>query len=148
AHDPLGNSALIIAMNSGFSELAELLTTAGVEPNLWEAAAIGDIVRLAAFLDKNASSLEAWSPEGFWPLGLAAHFGHCKAVTLLLDRGADINRVSRHPLEVTALLSSLFGGHTATARLLIERGADVNIARGGRGWARAGWTALHYCAAS
>jgi ankyrin repeat protein len=30
--------------------------------------------------------------------------------------------------------------------LLIEGGADVNIQRGGKGWPRAGWTALHYAA--
>jgi ankyrin repeat protein len=30
--------------------------------------------------------------------------------------------------------------------LLIERGADVTPARGGAGWKRAGWTALHYAA--
>jgi ankyrin repeat protein len=30
--------------------------------------------------------------------------------------------------------------------LLIERGADVTIKRGGKGWPRSGWTALHYAA--
>jgi ankyrin repeat protein len=33
------------------------------------------------------------------------------------------------------------------ARLLIESGANVRARRGGKGWPRAGWTALHYVAA-
>ena len=32
------------------------------------------------------------------------------------------------------------------AKVLVEHGADVNARRGGAGWPRAGWTALHYCA--
>lgn len=146
ARDPLGNTALVIAVNSGYRELAELLIDAGIEPNLWEAAAIGDVTRLENFLKDDPARLETWSPEGFWPLGLAAHFGHYDAVVFLLDRGADINRVSQHPLGVTPLLTCLFGGHPEIARMLIERGANVNVARCGSGWPRAGWTALHYSA--
>ena len=57
-----------------------------------------------------------------------------------------MNVVSKHPLHVTPLHAALFGKQIATARLLIESGADVNIQRGGAGWPRAGWTALHYAA--
>jgi hypothetical protein len=32
------------------------------------------------------------------------------------------------------------------AKRLVEAGADVTLKRGGTGWPRAGWTALHYCA--
>ena len=42
--DP-GNTALIIAVNSGHDALADLLFDAGVEPGLHEAAAIGDRAR-------------------------------------------------------------------------------------------------------
>ncbi len=144
ARDPLGNTALVIAMNSGYRELAELLVEAGVEPDLWESAAIGDVTRLKRFLGDDLSRVDAWSPEGFTPLGLAAHFGHQTVVSLLLDHGADLNRVSKHRLGVTPLHAALFGGQIDSARMLIDRGADVNIPRGGSGWPRAGWTALHY----
>ena len=146
ARDPLGNTALVIAMNSGYRELAELVIAAGVEPNLWEAAAIGDVARLQEFLDGDVSRFDEWSPEGFTPMMLAAHFGHADAVTFLLDRGAHIDAISKHPLGVTALHATLFGGHVRIARVLMDRGADVTVARGGAGWPRAGWTALHYAA--
>jgi len=147
ARDWLGNTALIMAVNSGQRAVAELLFKAGVEPDIHEAAAIGETERVAALLRHDELRLNAFSPEGFTPVGLAAHFGHLETTRFLIGRNADVNVVSRHPLEVTPLHAALFGRQLETARLLIEHGADVNLKRGGKGWPRAGWTALHYAAA-
>ena len=146
ARDPMGNTALIIAVNSGHEALADLLYDAGVEPGLHEAAAIGDTARVRAALEQHPEQLDTYSPEGFAPLALAAHFGHLEVMRLLLDRGADVNRVATHRLAVTPLHAALFGRQVEAARLLVERGADVTLARGGSGWKRAGWTPLHYAA--
>jgi len=146
ARDPMGNTALIMAVNSGHDALAHLLFDAGVEPGLHEAAAIGDSGRVRAALEREPSQLDADSPEGFTPLALAAHFGHLDVMRLLIDRGADVNRVATHRLAVTPLHAALFGRQVDAALLLIERGADVALARGGSGWKRAGWTPLHYAA--
>lgn len=147
ARDWLGNTALIMAVNSGQRAVAELLFKAGVQPDIHEAAAIGQTSRVAELLEQNASLLDAYSAEGFTPLGLAAHFGHAETLWLLMSHGANVNAVARHPLEVTPLHAALFGRQSDTARLLIRHGADVNARRGGKGWPRAGWTALHYVAA-
>jgi RNA polymerase sigma factor (sigma-70 family) len=146
ARDPMGNTALIIAVNSGHDALADLLFDAGVEPGLHEAAAIGDSDRVRAALVRDAPLLDTDSPEGFTPLALAAHFGHLEVMRLLIDRGADVNRIATHRLAVTPLHAALFGRQVDAALLLIERGADVTLARGGSGWKRAGWTPLHYAA--
>jgi RNA polymerase sigma factor (sigma-70 family) len=146
ARDPMGNTALIMAVNSGHDALADLLFDAGVEPGLHEAAAIGDSGRVRAALEREPSQLDTDSPEGFTPLALAAHFGHLDVMRLLIDRGADVNRVATHRLAVTPLHAALFGRQVGAALLLIERGADVALARGGSGWKRAGWTPLHYAA--
>ena len=146
ARDPMGNTALIIAVNSGHTALADLLFDAGVEPELHESAAIGDAERVRAALARDPGLLSACSPEGFPALALAAHFGHLETVRLLLDHGADVNGVARHHLGVTPLHAALFGRQIEVALLLVERGADVTLARGGGGWKRAGWTPLHYAA--
>lgn len=146
ARDPMGNTALIAAVNSGHQALADLLFDAGVEPGLHESAAIGDVVRVTTALQQHPDQVDAYSPEGFTPLALAAHFGHTDVMQLLIDRGADLNRVATHRLAVTPLHAALFGHQVAAALLLIERGADVTTARGGAGLKRAGWTALHYAA--
>jgi RNA polymerase sigma factor (sigma-70 family) len=145
--DVMGNTALILAANNGHLELAALLRDAGAPVDLHEAAAIGDTGRVRATLDLNPELLDSFSAEGFTALALAAHFGQVETMSLLLDRGAGIDVVSRHPIEATALIAALFGRRVEAARLLIERGADVNLKRGGKGWPRAGWTPLHYAAA-
>jgi RNA polymerase sigma factor (sigma-70 family) len=146
ARDPMGNTALIIAVNSGHEALADLLFDAGVEPGLHEAAAIGDRVRVLASLDQHPERLDTYSLEGFTALALAAHFGHLEVMRLLIDRGADVNRLATHRIAVTPLHAALFGRQLEAALLLVERGADVTLARGGSGLKRAGWTPLHYAA--
>jgi RNA polymerase sigma factor (sigma-70 family) len=146
ARDWLGNTALIMAVNSGQHAVADLLFKAGVLPDIHEAAAIGLTERVDSLLDEDKSLLDSFSAEGFTALGLAAHFGHVETTQDLLDRGANPSIVSRHPLEVTPLHAALFGRQVATSRLLVDRGAEVNVRRGGKGWPRAGWTPLHYAA--
>jgi RNA polymerase sigma factor (sigma-70 family) len=101
ARDPMGNTALIMAVNSGHDALADLLYDAGVEPDFHEAAAIGDVTRVRAALERNSEQLDTHSPEGFTALALAAHFGHLDVMRWLIDRGADLNRVALHRLAVT-----------------------------------------------
>src|SRR5262245_37212963 len=146
ARDPMGNTALIIAVNSGHQALADLLFDAGVEPGLHEAAAIGDHARVLAALDRHPEQLDTYSLEGFTALALAAHFGHLEVMRLLIDRGSDVNRVATHRIAVTPLHAALFGRQLEAALLLVERGADVTLARGGSGLKRAGWPSLHYAA--
>jgi RNA polymerase sigma factor (sigma-70 family) len=146
ARDPMGNSALIMAVNSGHDALADLLYDAGVEPEFHEAAAIGDLARVQRALAKAPDVLDAYSAEGFPAIALAAHFGHVEVMRWLIGQGADVDRVAAHRLAVTPLHAALFGRQVEAARLLIESGADVTAARGGSGWKRAGWTALHYAA--
>ncbi|HZS45652.1 MAG TPA: sigma-70 family RNA polymerase sigma factor [Blastocatellia bacterium] len=147
AKDPLGNTALILAVNSGHNEIAELLYNAGVRPDIYEAASIGRTDLVAEFIKDESSAIDQYSREGFTPLGLAAHFGHVETAKFLIDQGADVNVVSRHPLGVTPLHAALFGKKIDTALLLLDHGANVNAQRGGGSWPRSGWTALHYAAA-
>ena len=146
ARDPLGNTALILAVNSGHQEIAELLMESGVQPDIYEAASIGRTDLVEQFLDDDPSLLDSYSPEGFSSLALAAHFGKLEVLKCLISRGADVNSVSRHPMNVTPLHAALFGRQTDAVNLLVASGADVKPKRGGRGRPRAGWTALHYAA--
>lgn len=151
ARDQFGNTAFLLAINFGHYEVAELLFASGARPDIYEAAAIGRTETVAELLEEDARRINSYSPEGWTPLHLAAHFGYCETVEFLLARGADANAVARHPVRTTPLHGALFGkaifGHCSELiKILLARGADVNIKRGGDGWSRSGWTALHYIA--
>lgn len=146
ARDALGNTALILAVNLGHHEIAELLLAAGVRPDIHEAASIGRTELVGQLLDTDGSLIDSYSPEGFTALALAAHFGHIGTLEFLISRGANVNAVSKHAMKVTPLHAALFGRQIEAAKMLVAAGADVTQKRGGAGWPRAGWTALHYCA--
>lgn len=149
ARDSFGNTALVAAAIFGHNEIVELLLDSGVRPDIYESAAMGKTERVAELLDENPRLLDSFSLEGFTPLMLAAHYDQIRTVELLLSQGADVNLTSKHPVEVTSLHAALFGAalfgrKKDTVKLLLKHGADVNTQRGGKGWPRSGWAALHY----
>jgi ankyrin repeat protein len=121
-------SPILDALYHGRGADAErLMAEAGPETlSIHEAAAMGSVRRIAQLLDDDPAAANAWSPDGFQPLGLAAFFGRPEAVELLLARGGEVNTHARHPFHVAALHAALAGPQPSIARLLVDAGADVN----------------------
>ena len=121
-------SPILDALYHGRGDEAErLLAEVGPETiSIHEAAAMGAVARIAALLDEDPQAANAWSPDGFQPLGLAAFFGRREAVELLLARGGEVNTHARHPFHVAALHAALAGPQPGIAKLLVDAGADVN----------------------
>jgi uncharacterized protein len=132
-----GVSALLQAVYRGHDRIVSLLLASGIELDVFEAAATGRAERVRALLKLKPDLANAFAPDGFTPLGLAAFFGHSQAVEVLLDGGAEVNVSSRNALKAVPLRSAVVAGHLDIARLLVARGADVN-ARG-----EGGETPLH-----
>jgi ankyrin repeat protein len=127
--DEKGVSALLQAVYNGRNAIADLLIASGIQLNIFEASATGTTRRVRALLKSKRELANAFSPDGFTPLGLAAFFGHLDTVELLLNNGAKIDVPSRNFLKAVPLRSASVAGHFEIAKLLIARGADVN-ARG------------------
>ena len=130
-------SDVLQAMYRGDCEEAERLA-AGRALTVFEAAALGRTDRVRELLDEDPSLANAYGEDGFHPAGLAAFFGHVDTTRLLLERGADVNQLSRNDHIQTAVI------HAAAAsegkgeetrfelvKLALEHGADPNLEQGG-----------------
>ncbi|XP_044760027.1 ankyrin repeat family A protein 2-like [Coccinella septempunctata] len=75
---------------------------------------------------KNERDLNISDKDGYTPLHWASSFGQYNAVQLLLQNGAEVNKLG--PNEETALHMAANGGHHEVIRLLISYGINVNHA--------------------
>lgn len=141
AKDSGGVSAILKAAYFGQKGIVEVLLASGLELSIFEAAATGQIERVRALIKNDASLANAFSPDGFTPLGLAVFFGHRETVETLLAAGAEVNTPSRESMKVTPLHSAAAARQVEIARLLIAHGANVNATQ-----AESGFTPLHEAA--
>ena len=132
-----GHSPVLIAQYHHRKEAVAVLLAAEPDLDLFDAASVGATARVAALLDRDPSQLNAYSNDGFYPLGLAAFFGHPETVRLLIARGADLAQVARNPMRVQPLNAAVAGRSMDVVRLLVDAGAPIDPQQ------QEGWTPLH-----
>ena len=126
SRDENGVSVIMKTMYYGKRDVAGALLESGVELDVFEAAATGKTDRLRTVIANDASLANAYSPDGFTPLGFAVFFAQPEVVKALLDLGSEVNTPSRESMKVTPLASAAAAKQTEIARLLIAHGANVN----------------------
>jgi len=129
--DDQGVSAVRSALYAQRQDLADAVLEADPDLDVFDAAAVGDVDRLAELLEGDPNLVGTWSGDGFAPLHLAAFFGRGDAVRLLLDGGADVGAVARNDMEVQALHSAVAGGHRDIVAALLVGGGDPNARQQG-----------------
>jgi uncharacterized protein len=139
-----GVSPVLVATYYGKPAVAEVLIALGPALDIFEAAAAGRSGRVAELLDADPGLVNAYAPDGYMPLGLAAHFGHAATVDLLLRHGADVNQRAQNAMQVQPLHAALAHGNAQVsypiAEALLRAGAAVN------GTQENGWTPLQEAA--
>jgi ankyrin repeat protein len=125
AKDASGASAILLA----HYYVAQALIARKNALDVFEAATAGDADRVRALVTKDRALANAWSPDGFFPLGLAAFFKRPAVVKVLLENGANAKMASR-PAGFTPLHSAVAddaGEATKDiVRMLIDAGGDPN----------------------
>ena len=104
------------------SAVASLMILGGCEAPLSKAIRRGDSASVVARLDKGEDINERLGESGLTPLQIAASRGRLDIVSLLLDRGADVN-IRRN--GTSALSQAVIAGDVEMARLLLSRGAEA-----------------------
>ncbi len=126
ARDDSGLSAVLTAAYYQEPDIAQLLVQRGAELNLYEACTVGELSRVKAWIERQPELVNAYAPDGFQPLGLAAFFGQIEIVEFLLSHGAEVNSPSRNAMRVMPLHSAIANQRVEIVKLLLDHGADVN----------------------
>jgi ankyrin repeat protein len=140
ARDENGVSALIHAYYRRQQDAAELLMSANVSLDIFEATAAGKTDKVSTILKANPDAAKVWSADGFTALHFAAFFNRPEIARDLIRHGADVAAVARNPMKVTPLHSATAAHSREIVRLLVENGASPNIPQEG------GWVPLHEAA--
>jgi ankyrin repeat protein len=121
-----GLSAVLTALYYHEPDIAHTLVAFGAELNIFEACAVGEINKVKELIKSQPDLINAYSADGFQPLGLAAFFGQADVVEFLVSKGANVNSASNNKMRVMPLHSSVASQDLAISTLLLKHGADVN----------------------
>jgi ankyrin repeat protein len=131
-------SDLLEALYRGDRARVDEMLASEPELDVFEAAALGRTDRLREVLDEDPSRANAFGADGFHPLGLACFFGHVDSARVLLERGADVNALSRNDRIQTAAIHAAAASEAKDeaaryelVKLALDHGADPNLPQGG-----------------
>lgn len=151
SRDTAGATSVLLACYHGLDDMLGVLLRAGLELDVFEAAAVGDTDRVRELVSGDASRLLETSGDGFPPLQLACFFGRVETALAIFDELAAepanlLERAAENPTRVRPLHSSTAcrdaEASLTLVRRLVDAGADVEAEQAG------GFRPLHQAAAA
>jgi uncharacterized protein len=138
--DKNGVTLLMLSHYFKFQELSDFILSKRQPMDIFEAVITGKKALAERYLNADPSLLNAFSTDGFTPLGFAAYFARYDLAKMLLDRGANPALASRNAFSVAPIHSAAAANSADITRLLLEHKADPNVRQ------QQGVTALHSAA--
>lgn len=123
-------SALLMSIYVGRPEMRDLLLSRGLQMDLAEASAAGNLPLVKEFAESNPAVANSFSADGFPIFALACFFGHLDTARYLAEKGANIHAAATNGSGYNALTAAVTAGHTEIVRYLLEHGLDPNYRYG------------------
>ena len=139
--DAKGRTVLDRGTRSGKQEVVEFLLAKGATEDIYAAAIVGHVDKVAAFLKQDKKLVNARDSGGRVPLHWAALYGQTKVMELLLAQKADVNLLDGDgftPLHWAATFNK-----RDAVELLLANKADMNIKVERYGWTPLRLTVIH-----
>jgi ankyrin repeat protein len=119
-------STILTAMYHNRRDEAVRLADAAPDLTIWEASALGRDEIVARLVTSDPALANAAAPDGHYPLGLAAFFGHPSTIRILLRQGADVHAAAQNPMKVQPLHAAIASRNSDAVAAVLEAGPDVN----------------------
>jgi ankyrin repeat protein len=135
-----GLSPIMVAAYQSHTDIAEFLADKTGNLTIYEYAALGKVNQVSLLLARDPALANAYSDDGFQPLGVACFCGQYEVAEFLIKVGASINSPSRNEQNTAPLQSAVAMGHFKITTLLLDNDADPNVRD------QNGYTPLHTAA--
>src|SRR5947199_9554770 len=106
--DAKGQTVLARAIRSGKQEVVEFLLAKGAKEDIYAAAVVGHVDKVAAFLKQDKKLVNARDSHGRAPLHWAAIYGQAKVMELLLAVKTDVNMLYGEGFTPMHLVASFY----------------------------------------
>ncbi|MBT5186858.1 MAG: ankyrin repeat domain-containing protein, partial [Kordiimonadaceae bacterium] len=105
----------------------EALLSYEPELDIYDLAALGGVGQISHILATDAKVVHEFSGDGFTALHVASYFGQADVAQLLLDNGADIDKIAMNGSDLTALQSAVASCHLKVVKVLLPFKPDLNM---------------------
>ena len=122
-----GLSVVLFSLYIQKPELTEILLEFKPELDVFDLAALGGVGQISHILATDPKAVHEYSGDGFSALHLASYFGNADTVRLLLDNGAEIDKIAMNGSDLSPLQSAVSSLHLDVVEVLLEYKPDVNI---------------------
>lgn len=122
-----GMSAILFSLYINKPEITEILLSYEPELDLFDLAALGGAGQISVLLASEPKAVHEYSGDGFTALHVASYFGHADVVKLLLDHGAEVDKLAMNGSDLTPLQSAVSNCNEDAVRAILEFKPDVNV---------------------
>jgi len=122
-----GLSVVLFSLYIGKQDLAEIILSFEPELDLFDLSALGGVAQISHLLATDVKAVHEYSGDGFSALHLACYFGQADVAKLLLENGAEIDKITMNGSDLRPLQSAVASCHLDVVKVLLKFKPDIDV---------------------